>query len=143
MPRSKRVKELLKSNKRSRTLLIIHTVSAFGFFVVAYLLSKLGFRFPPCPFNLITGGFCLTCGATRAAYALLNFDFLYSLALNPVPLMLALFMLAVALHELINAVNKKNKPFGHFLLCSLVIIAVAVVFCLLRNIGVIPPPNSI
>ncbi len=143
MPRSKRVKELLKSDKRSRTLLVIHIAAAFGFFLIALVFYKLGLRFPPCPFNLITGGYCLTCGATRAMLAIVNFQFLRSLLLNPVPLMLALFMLFVMLHELVNAVNKKNKTFKYFLICSLIIIFVAVIFCLLRNFGVIPPPNLI
>ena len=141
MPRFKRVKELLKSDKRSRTLLVIHIAAAFGFFLLALLYYKLGFRFWPCPFNLITGGWCLTCGATRATLALVDFQLARSFLLNPVPLLLALFMLFVMSHELINALNKKNKPFRYFLVCALTILAVAVVFCLLRNFGVIPPPG--
>ena len=37
----------------------------------------------PCPFKLLTGHPCPTCGSTRAVLRLLHFDLLGALALNP------------------------------------------------------------
>ena len=57
--------------------------------------------FPPCMFHALTGFSCPGCGSTRAVSALLRFDLLTSLKLQP-----AIFYCALAL--LINGIKKKH-----------------------------------
>ena len=139
--RKDKLKNLINSDKRSRTLLVIHIAAAFGFFLFAFLFFLLGIKLPPCFFHYVTGFYCFTCGATRAANALVHFDFIRSVMLNPVPLLVALFLLVVILFETVGTIKKSQKRFGlgvHFLVA---ILAVAFVFCLLRNFGIISPPD--
>lgn len=54
--------------------LCLFTICAIILLVLCAFLVKSGLRFY-CPFNLITGLNCPGCGNTRAAFALLRFDF--------------------------------------------------------------------
>ncbi|MCK5074917.1 MAG: DUF2752 domain-containing protein [Calditrichia bacterium] len=46
----------------------------------------------PCPFKTITGISCPTCGSTRFAFAVLDFEFLQALKFNPLLFIFAVFM---------------------------------------------------
>lgn len=94
-------------------------------------------------FYRVTGLYCLTCGATRAAYELAHLRALNSLLLNPVPVMLALWLLYAMICELIGATGgKKVRVRGGFWYLIAVLV-VAAVYCVLRNIGIAPVPSQI
>ena len=124
---------------RSRTLLFVHLAAGAAALAAALLFFRLGLRFWPCAFYRITGYCCLTCGATRAVGALLSFDVARSLALNPVPLLLGAFWLAVVAFEAAQALGGTNRPFRWLVPCVVAVLGCAVVFCVLRNTGVLPP----
>jgi len=54
----------------------------------------LGAFFPPCPFRSITGLPCVSCGMTRASYALLSGDLWAAWRLNPLALFLPVLAFA-------------------------------------------------
>lgn len=68
--------------------------------------------FPPCMFHALTGFSCPGCGSTRAVSALLRFDLLTSLKLQPAIFYCALiytaFVLSHTLALLINGIKKKH-----------------------------------
>lgn len=59
--------------------------------------NQPGSVLPPCPIHAFTGWYCPGCGATRAMHALVHFDPMQALAMNPVftlalPLILLLLL---------------------------------------------------
>jgi len=62
---------------------------------------RLGLPTPHCPFLEITGYPCLTCGATRCAIALTNFDFVEAWRWNPLAF---LALCAIGLFNLYAAI---------------------------------------
>jgi len=58
---------------------------------LAPLAPALASVLPPCPFHLLTGYPCASCGSTRAALLLVRFDVAGSFLMNPLA---ALFMVA-------------------------------------------------
>lgn len=132
-----------RTASRTKRLLWLHLASAFGAVAGAWLWFVLGAKFPPCAFHRITGLECLTCGATRAVGALLNGELLLSLQLNPIPILIALFLAVVILHELRCLLRGEDKPFRYGLHCTAAIVFIALVYCILRNIGLAPIPAEL
>ena len=81
------------SDSRSRHEEVILFVSVYCA-AAAALWVRLGLPTPSCPFHELTGIPCLTCGVTRAIYALLSFDLSGAFCLNP------LFVIVLALISL-------------------------------------------
>lgn len=132
-----------RDKSRSLTLLLTHLavcgLSALG----VTLLFNTPLRLPGCMFYRVTGLYCLTCGATRAAYELAHLRALNSLLLNPVPIMLALWLLYAMVCELIGALRgKRMRVYGGFWYL-MAVLAVAAVYCVLRNVGIAPIPSQI
>ncbi|MEA4911116.1 MAG: DUF2752 domain-containing protein [Oscillospiraceae bacterium] len=124
---------------RSRTLLFVHLAAGAAIALAALLFFKTGLRFWPCALHRLTGLYCLTCGATRAVGALLSLDLALSAALNPVPLLLVGFWLLVVLFEAAQALRGRDRPFRWLVPCVVFILVCAGIFCVLRNVGVLPP----
>lgn len=62
--------------------LIYGGIGIFGFLVARYL-SELTALLPPCPFHLLTGFPCPTCGVTRSSILLSRFRLLDAFLTNP------------------------------------------------------------
>lgn len=107
------------------------------------LWFRLGLHFPPCMFNRLTGLCCLTCGATRAVDALLHGQLLRSFLLNPTPVLLCLFLAWVLGFELVGFLRGKAVRFRWGLHALVGIVAVAAVYCVLRNLGLAPVPGEL
>ncbi|MEG1267930.1 MAG: DUF2752 domain-containing protein [Oscillospiraceae bacterium] len=129
--------------RKSKRVLFVHLGFCAFAPAAAWLYFLLGLKFSPCMFNRITGMYCLTCGSTRAVYELLHFHILRSLLLNPVPIMLGLFMLSVVGFETAGVIKRCRYPFRWALPCIVAIVTVAAIYCVLRNIGIVPVPEAI
>lgn len=129
--------------RESARLLFVHLGAAAGAALCAVLYYALDLHFAPCVFHLITGRYCMTCGATRAVHELLRFHFVNSFLLNPVPTLLAVFVLTVIGFELAGALRGRRIPFRWGLHALYVIVGVTLLHCLLRNFGLLPPPEAL
>lgn len=129
--------------RQSLKLLLVH-LGACGLAALAVTLwLESGFRFMPCMFYKVTGLYCLTCGATRAAYELVHLKLAESLRLNPVPVMLAVWMAYVMLCELIGLLRGARVRARGGFLYLIAVLAVAAIYCVLRNTGCAPVPTDI
>ena len=80
--------------------------------------------FPPCPFHFVTGLYCPGCGATRAAYHLLHGDLAGVFRCNLFFLPSLGFLLWLCLRKREN-LHPAVLP---------IFVALAVLFCVLRNL---------
>ena len=132
-----------RDRRRSLTLLLIHLAACGSAALGVTLLFNLHLRLPDCMFYRVTGLYCLTCGATRAAYELAHLRVVNSLLLNPVSAMLAAWLLYAMICELIGAIRgERIRVRGGFWYLIAVLIAAAV-YCVLRNVGIAPIPSQI
>lgn len=127
--------------RKSARLLVIYLAVCVGAVAAAALFRALDFHFWPCGFHLITGYYCLSCGATRAALALLQLDFARSVLLNPLPVMLAAFMAVLLGFETAGIIKNRFYPFRWLPHVVIGMLVVLVAFCLLRNFGLLPRPE--
>jgi hypothetical protein len=103
------------------------------------LFQALGLRLWPCAFLYITGYRCLSCGATRAAIAFVQLDFVGSLLFNPLPVLLAMLMAAVLGFDVAGVVKNRKYSLSWVPFAIIGIVFILVAFCLLRNFGGILP----
>lgn len=83
--------------------------AGFGWAVIS-LLTRGWFWIPPCPFKLVTGLPCLTCGMTRCLVALTQGDVRQAFHWHPVG-MIGLFLLPIlGLWDLGRSVRGKAYP---------------------------------
>lgn len=129
----------LNGRQQSIRLLITHLAACIVLVLGALLFRTLNLHLWPCAFYMFTGYSCLTCGATRATLALLELDLASSLLYNPLPLLLAAFMLTVMGFEVVGIIKNRRYPFRWLPHVIIGIVAILVIFCLLRNFGIIPP----
>ncbi len=127
----------------SARLLVIHLCSCAAAAGAAALFFALGLRFHECAVHRLCGLYCLTCGATRAARVLLQGRVLLSVLLNPLPVMLGIFMLTVLGFESAGVIAKRRFRFRWLTTAIYIMLGVLVVFCVLRNFGIIPIPDSL
>ena len=111
--------------------------------LAAALFFRLGLNFPPCSFYELTGHSCLSCGMTRAVGALLHFKFIRSFLLNPGVLLTAAFALFTLGMEICRVVFKKRVKLDYWWIIALGILAVMVLWFLLRWFGIVPEPSAI
>lgn len=91
---------------------------------------------PRCPFYMATGLYCPGCGSLRATHYLLHGDFVASLRHHPLfmPLLLGVFFLyGKRLYEFRSGTS---VSFRGELLCYKILLAVFVLFFVVRNIPV-------
>ena len=67
----------------SRQLGFLWGATALASVALAPLAPALASSLPPCPFHLVTGFPCATCGSTRAALALARLDVAGAFLMNP------------------------------------------------------------
>ena len=134
-----------KNKSTQQKLLLVHCAAAAASYVAAVISPYLGSApFGGCIFRAATGLCCLTCGATRAAHALAVGDISASLSLNPVPALLAVWLgCEIARNAVCALLKKQPRPSRADLIAPCVIIALAVVYCVLRNLGAAPLPESV
>lgn len=131
--------------KRSFRLLLIHCAAA----LVAFAFVTLFFSFVkpvlPCVFYRVTGYPCPACGGTRAAYALLHGRILLSLTYNPIPVLGTALFLSVIGFEAACAAGGKEKRYSvnFFSFAVVAIMAVAVIYDILRCCGYAPLPGDV
>ena len=129
--------------RESARLFFVHLAAGAGAVLCGVLYYALGLHFAPCMFHVVTGYYCMTCGATRAVHELLHFRFVNSFLLSPVPILLALFLLSVLVCELVGVLQKRRIRYRWGLLALYIILGVTLLHCLLRNFGFLPPPNAL
>ena len=127
-----------KDRKKSIRIIIIH-VAVLGIAGIAALFMDVsGMMIWECGIHKISGIYCLTCGATRAAVALSRFDIISSVLYNPLPLILVCFLLVVIGYQLVCIIRNRRGRVEWLPWSVIIILGIQVVFCLLRNFGVIP-----
>jgi len=92
----------------------------------------------PCALHELTGLYCLTCGATRAAVALWHLRLMESLLFNPLPILLALSMLVVIGFESAALIGGRRIRVDWIPWTALMHVCVLFIFFVLRNTGVLP-----
>jgi len=70
-------------DREERQIALLWAVSAVSALVLRPVWLAVAPFLPPCPFRVLTGVPCLTCGTTRAAVAFLDGRPLDALAANP------------------------------------------------------------
>ena len=120
--------------------LIITAAALLSGAVAAFVIKTLGVGFPPCAFHKVTGLYCLTCGSTRAALAMTEFNIVRSVLFNPFPVMLTIYLLTVIFFEIICIIRKKRVAVKWLPWTVIIMLSVLIPFFLLRNFGIIPMP---
>lgn len=126
------------NRKRAALLLLIYAAGCLALVVAARLLLKNGVH-PNCLIYATTGFYCPSCGATRAVDSLLKLNLWQSFAQNPAPLLIALFMALLMIHELRNLFGDARRPVKWILPYVYAFAAALLISCTLRNVGVLPP----
>lgn len=96
--------------------------------------------FPSCPFHKLTGLFCPGCGSQRAISSLLHLNLKQAVHYN-ILLVISLPLLAYSAYvHVVSAVRKQPlyQPLFHSPVFVKLILALVVVFSVLRNIPVYP-----
>lgn len=127
----------------SAALLCVHLATAAAVLAIALIFRRSGWAFPNCSFYRLTGYTCISCGATRAVFALLRLKLARSFLLNPIPLLTAVFWLTTVGFELYCAAAKKQLRIKNGWIYVLVIFFVALAYNILRMIGAAPYPNLV
>jgi hypothetical protein len=73
----------VRPSLEQRQLALLWCVVALSLLALSPLLTAMAPLFPHCPFHVITGIPCPSCGATRGGLALLRGHVLSALAFNP------------------------------------------------------------
>lgn len=73
---------------------------------------KALFRFPPCPFHLLTGCYCPGCGGTRAVTELLNGHILRSFCYHPIVLYGLAVYVCFMITQTIERISRHTIPVG-------------------------------
>lgn len=95
--------------------------------------------FPPCLFHLLTGLWCPGCGSGRALHALVHFDILGALDLNPLMVISLPFLGYAAASRALLYLRGKGlprmlaAPFWGWL-----VLVVIIVYWVLRNVPIFP-----
>lgn len=101
--------------------------AAFAFF------ASNGF-YIPCVFNKITGLLCPGCGNTRAALAVLRFDFAAAFKFNPLFFLEAFYIVWVWVVTSLRYINGKGfsyRPLSKIM--DMCILTVIIIFSVVRN----------
>lgn len=134
--------ETIKQKRRAAPKSFALLLVLLGCIVAAYLLAFFYFRQDvfklwSCSFRRLTGLHCLGCGNTHAVEALLQFRLLDSVRHNPTPLLVAVFLLAIMVHSAINVARGKDRKFPLFWVWFYGILGIILLFCVLKNIGIL------
>lgn len=78
---------LQPATRTQRQLAILWSAAAISALILRPVWIAIAPHLRPCTFRHLTGIPCPTCGTTRAALALLNFDLASALAVNPLATM--------------------------------------------------------
>lgn len=124
----------MKRIKRPLLISIIFVVVAIWLWV-----SKQGFIPKPfCPFHKLTGIPCPGCGGTRAAWKILDGHIGAAIQINPLSVLLILFLLCVFLFSWIDFLFKTNllKPliqnkWSYYIVIPIVCL---IIFVWIRNV---------
>lgn len=129
----------------SLRLLLCHCAVAAAAYAAALLSPYLsGLPWGRCIFRELTGLCCITCGATRAAHSLALGHLRASLLLNPVSPLLAAWLCGEILRDIIALCRKRARKFSAAdFIAPAAILVVSVIYCVLRNIGIAPLPESV
>ena len=96
------------------------------------------YRVPVCFTYRVTGIYCLTCGATRATGELAHLRLVKSFMLNPIPLLVSIFLLTLFVHYVVGFIREEDRPYRFYYVWIYTILTAAIVFCVLRNVGILP-----
>jgi len=91
----------------------------------------------PCALYRLTGFYCLTCGATRAADALMHLHVAQSLFYNPLPVLSVLAALTVMCAEGTGLVRRRRIGVEWLPWSVTTVVVILFLFCLARNFGLI------
>ena len=105
-------------------------------FLYAYLAKPFDSERTICPINGLFGLHCLTCGATRAAYSLIFFDFKSAFYYNALFTVVIIPFAVFGLLYTVNfAFNKRVVPLPRIKAYYFIVgAAICAVFTILRNI---------
>lgn len=116
-------------------LLLFMVIALLYFFINP---SEVNFL-PKCPLYVSTGIYCPGCGSQRATHNLLNFNFLGILQQN---VLYAFGLVLITYHLIVTSLNTfLNKNFKNYLFYKkvpLFILAIIILFWILRNIPYYP-----
>ncbi len=105
----------------------------FGLGFLYYLTGTLTGNFIACPFHKYLHLDCPGCGSTRMAVALIHLDFYQAFRFNPLVFIL-LPAIFVMVSYLMGVISFEEKYIGIYVKCLEIIVVIAVVFSVMRNI---------
>ncbi len=132
--------EKFKENRKMRVALVLCTGAAAAAGAV-YLYFHNPYSYPlPCIFYSLTGFYCPGCGAGRACYSLLHFEFVDAFCYNPLMTILlpliGIYLIVRVLDWMITGGNHVDRKISVKLLAwTLVLVCI---YGALRNIPVYP-----
>ena len=95
----------------------------------------------PCSMYELTGIYCLTCGATRAASSLWRLRVLESLRYNPLPVLLILTLVGIICFEMVGFIRKKRVPVEWIPIAVTSNVVLLFIYCIMRNFGILVMPS--
>lgn len=103
--------------------------------LVLWAQKKYGISFLPCSIKHLTGFNCVSCGATRATFALLRGDLLTAIWYNPLYIA---FLICLSYLYVRLVISLLARPYRRFVIHldwkrAVIISAIVVVFTVIRN----------
>lgn len=91
---------------------------------------------PPCMFETLTGWNCLSCGATRATFALAHGDLVTAFYYHPLYMIFLGWLLYLYVRLILSLIVRPYRPYRFELTLprGLIIAAVCVAFTVVRNL---------
>ncbi len=127
-----------KAPKSFALLILLPSLVLIGYFVALLYFNQSFFTLWRCGFKQLTGFNCLACGTTHAVGALVRFHFLESIRYNPLPVLVAILLLILMIHAILNVfLRKEDRRFRGFWIWFYLSLAILIVYCILRNLAFI------
>lgn len=121
--------------KAFRLAVLLPVAAAAAAAVVGLGWDTLSRFVPPCMFETLTGWNCLSCGATRATFALARGDLFTAVYYNPLYMVFLGWLLYLYVRLILSLIVRPYRPYSFTLTLprGLTVAAVCVAFTVIRN----------
>ena len=122
--------------KAFRLAVLLPLIGAAAAVAVGLSWDKFSFLIPPCMFKTLTGWNCLSCGATRATFALAHGDLVTAFYYHPLYIIFLGWLLYLYVRLVVSLLVRPYRPYRFELTLrrGLAIAAICAAFLIIRNL---------